>query len=171
MALSSTRTASFTSTATKVMYVTRKVQADFLAILDTYGYFQESYAQDIIADVRVFLDEEVIDHVKFIWLRAGCTHVLEELEYSVIMGSQGLADDRPGGITYRPELAQANFRVRVIYNKRWQAMDKDERASIRSRLRLTWSAGEALEYGVGTWAAERTYSRGDYGLVRKRFVS
>ena len=57
----STRTASATSTVTKIVYVTRKVQADFLAILETYGYFSEAYAQNIIHDVRVFLDEEVIE--------------------------------------------------------------------------------------------------------------
>src|SRR5258708_30731465 len=82
----STRTATTTSTVTKRVYVTRTVQADFLAILDTYRYFAEDYAQDLIHDVRVFLDEEVIDHVRFVWTRPNSTHVLEELNYTVVAG-------------------------------------------------------------------------------------
>ena len=62
-----TRTATQTSSLTKVVYVTRKVQADFLAIIDTYNYFDEDYARKLIADVRTFLDEYVIDAVKFVW--------------------------------------------------------------------------------------------------------
>src|SRR5260370_24267477 len=89
----STRTATTTSTVTKIVYVTRKVQADFLAILDTYGYFPEDYAQHLIHDVRVFLDEEVIDHVRFVWTRPSSTYVLEDLYYTVVAGADQLAHD------------------------------------------------------------------------------
>jgi hypothetical protein len=93
-----TRTATQTSSLTKVVYVTRKVQADFLAIMDTYNYFDEDYARKLIADVRTFLDEDVIDAVKFVWKQRGTNTVLEEIRYTVIAGGIGLADDRPGGI-------------------------------------------------------------------------
>ena len=104
-----TRTATQTSSLTKVVYVTRKVQADFLAILDTYHYFAEDYAIQLIADVRTFLDEAVIDAVKFTWKEAGTNTVLEEIRYMVISGSVGLADDRPGGIRYNTALKSADF--------------------------------------------------------------
>ena len=93
-----TRLATQTSSLTKIVYVTRKVQADFLAIMDTYGYFSEDYARNLIADVRTFLDEDVIDAVKFVWKSVGINEVLEEIRYVVITGGIGLADDRPGAL-------------------------------------------------------------------------
>lgn len=97
MTITSTRTTTLTSTFTKVVYVTQKVQADLLSIQDLFEYFPEGYAQDIIHDIRHFLDEEVIDRLKFIWIQAGGIRVLEELEYKVISGGIGLADNRPRG--------------------------------------------------------------------------
>lgn len=167
---SATRTATATSTVTKVVYVTRKVQADFLAILDTYGYFSDQYAQQLIHDVRVLLDEEVIDQVHFVWTRPGGAYVLDELAYRVVTGSVGLADDRPGGIRYRADLASADFHVRITYNGRWRRMDEEDRDAIRRDLQLRWTAAGELDYTGGSWVADRTYSREDLGLQRRRFV-
>ncbi len=164
----STRTTTQTSTLTKVVYVTRKVKADLLAILDTYGYFSESYAQDVIHDVRVFLDEEVIDRVKFVWTRPGSTYVLEELEYQVVSGDVGLADDRAGGIKYRYDLGGADFHVRITYNSRWKSIGAQGQAEIRSDLSLKWGSAGTLDYSGGRRVSDRTYSRDGYGLNRPR---
>ena len=166
----STRTATSTSTLSKINYVTRKVQADFLAILDTYGYFSAAYAQQLIHDVRAFLDEEVIDRVGFVWMRADGISVLEELKYIVVAGRAELADDRAGGITYRPELAQASFQVRVTYTARWQNLPEAEKNALRTRLELKWGPAGQLDYSGGQWSDDRTYSRDGYGLARQRFT-
>src|SRR5207244_11793725 len=108
----STRTATATSTAPKIVYVTRKVQADFLAILETYGYFSEDYAQQLIQDMRVFLDEEVIDHVRFVWARPSRPPVIEELNYIVVAGGGELSDDPSGGVRSRATIAPASLHVR-----------------------------------------------------------
>ena len=132
-----TRTAPQTNSLTKslaIVYVTRKVQADFLAIMDTYGYFSEDYARKIIADVRTFLDEDVIDTVKFVWKEAGTNNVLEELCYVVISGGIGLADDRPGGIKYNAALKNADFTVYVTYNDRWKKMNNQQQQAVRDAL-------------------------------------
>ncbi len=165
----STRTATATSTVTKIVYVTRKVQADFLAILETYGYFQEDYAQRLIHDVRVFFDEEVIDHIRFVWTRSSSAYVLEELNYTVVAGGVKLVDDHSGGIRYQTALANASFDVRVTYNTRWKDLAKDEKNSIREGLDLNWGPTGQLDYSGGTWTTDRTYSRDGYGLVRQRF--
>src|SRR5260370_38455804 len=132
----STRTATTTSTVTKIVYVTRKVQADFLAILDTYRYFPEDYAQDLIHDVRVFLDEEVIDHVRFVWTRPNSTYVLEELNYTVVAGGVELADDPPGGIQYHGALENASFHVRVTCNNRAKEMGAGGKRALTAALDL-----------------------------------
>ncbi len=165
----STRTASATSTVTKIVYVTRKVQADFLAILETYGYFSEDYAQQLIQDMRVFLDEEVIDHVRFVWTRPSSTYVIEELNYTVVAGGVELSDDHSGGIRYQATLAKALFHVRVTYNTRWEEMSEREKSAIREDLILNWGPAGQLDYSGGKWTADRTYSRDGYGLVRQRF--
>ncbi|HJT57935.1 MAG TPA: hypothetical protein VJ761_15640 [Ktedonobacteraceae bacterium] len=165
----STRTATATSTVTKIVYVTRKVQADFLAILETYGYFSEDYAQNLIHDVRVFLDEEVIDHIRFVWTRQSSSYVLEELNYTVVDGGVELADDHSGGIRYQAALANASFHVRVTYNTRWNHLAEGEKGAIRKSLYLNWGPAGQLDYRGGTWTTDRTYSRDGYGLVRQRF--
>ena len=119
LAATLTRSGTGTMPYTSVVHITRKVQTDMLEIGDTYEYFTEKYAQDVIHDVRIFIDEEVIDKVEFVWLEAGTNQVLDALRYVVLNGVVGLADDRPGGIRYDPILASADFRVRVYYNSRW----------------------------------------------------
>jgi hypothetical protein len=165
----STRTTTATSTVPKIVYVTRKVQADFLAILETYGYFPEDYAQRLIHDVRMFLDEEVIDHIRFVWTRTSSIYVLEELNYTVVAGGVELADDHSGGIRYQAALAKASFGVRVTYNTRWKDLAEDEKSSIRESLDLNWGPAGQLDYSGGKWTTDRTYSRDGYGLVRQRF--
>jgi protein involved in ribonucleotide reduction len=76
LSVTQTRSTTQTSTVPKIVYVTRKVQADFLAIMDTYGYFSEDYAKKLIADIRHFLDEEVVDKVKFVWTESGGNRAL-----------------------------------------------------------------------------------------------
>jgi len=166
----STRAATYTSTVPKITYVTRKVQADFLAILDTYGYFTEGYAQQLIHDVRVFLDEAVIDRISFLWTRSDGISVLEELKYTVVAGRAELADDRAGGIPYRPELARAAFQVQVTYTSHWQNMPESEKNIVRKELQLKWGPAGPLDYSGGQWSNDRTYSRDGYGLLRQRFT-
>ena len=59
LAATLTRSGTGTMPYTSVVHITRKVQTDMLEIGDTYAYFTEKYAQDVIHDVRVFIDEEV----------------------------------------------------------------------------------------------------------------
>jgi len=163
------RSATQTSSYAQIVYVTRKVQADFLAVLDTYEYFSEAYACKLIQDIRTFLDEEVIGAVKFVWKEAGTNYVMEELRYTVIIGGVGLADDRPGGIGYNPALADADFTIHVTYNDRWRMMSAEAKQAVRDALLLNWGPAGTLNYSNGAWRAGRTYSSGGYGLSRRSF--
>jgi Bacterial HORMA domain family 1 len=171
MSASYTRANTQTSTLTRVIYVTRKVQADLLTVLDHYHYFSENYAQEIIHDIRVYIDEEVISHVKFIWITSGTSLVLEELDYYVISNGIGLADDRSGGIRFRSELSKASFQVRITYNDRWHKMPEAEKKEIRASLKLTWGTASQLTYDAGQWSSERTYSQNGLGVSRSRYTT
>jgi hypothetical protein len=164
-----TRSATQTSSYTKIVYVTRKVQADLLAILDTYDYFSEDHAVALIADLRTFLDEDVIGAVKFVWKEPGTYYVMEELRYTVIVGGVRLADDRPGGIGCNPALADADFTVHVTYNDRWWKMSAEDRQAVHEVLLLNWGPAGTLSYSNGTWRAGRMYSSSGYGLSRRSF--
>lgn len=170
MSSSYTRSTTQTSTLSKVVHVTRKVQADLLAILDHYGYFSEDYAQKLINDIRVFIDEEAIAQVTFTWTRVGSNVVLEELDYKVVWGNLGLADDRSGGIRYQSELTTANFQVRISYSDRWREMHEDDKELIREDLKLQWGPANQLDYSGGQWSSERSYSKDGLGLSRSRFT-
>lgn len=170
MSTSYTRSTTTTTTYNRIVHVTRKVQADFLAILDTYGYFSEKYAQDLIHDIREFLDEGLIERVKFIWIKPNSNYVLDELDYLVIDNGIGLADDRSGGIRYQQKLSSANFRVYITYNKRWKDMTETDKKTFREGLSLQWGTAGQLNYSGGHWVPERTYSKDGYGLTRSRFI-
>ena len=172
MSASYTRTAAATTTIAKIAYVTRKMQADFLAILDTYTYdgYSESYAREIVEDIRRLLDEEVLETISFVWTQKWSNRVLDTLRYSVVTGEATSDNDRSGGISYRSVLAEADFRVRLNYNQRWKNMSQSERNSISADLNITWVSGGHLDYSSGTWTTDRTYSKDGYGLVRQRFI-
>lgn len=170
MSSTQTRSATQTSSYVNVLYVTRKVQADLFQLAETYGQMTEAYAQDLIHDLRLFLDEEVIEQVIFLWTRPGTNQVVGAYTYKVLSGGIGLVDDRSGGIRYDPTLQASTFGVRITYNSRWAGLTADEQAGIKSGMKFPWGAGGALDYSRGQWAADRTYSKDGYGLGRERFT-
>ena len=170
MSATQTRAASQTGTLTGIVYVARKVEADLLAIIDTYGCGSESWATNVMHDVRILMDEEVIEKVYLTWTRRGSNEVLDAYSYRVIVGGIGLADDRSGNIRYRHELVGADFHFRVEYKQRWWDLSEDDKADIRRRLKLVWSAGGVLDYSRGHWTSDRTYSKDGFGVARDRFV-
>lgn len=172
MSASYTRTAAATTTVAKIAYVTRKMQADFLAILDTYTYdgYSEEYALKIVEDIRTLLDEEVLDVVSFVWTQKRSNRVLDTFRYSVVTGEVASTNDRSGGVEYYSELADADFRVRLTYNQRWKNMDQSERNLISKKLITDWDSANQLNYGSGSWTTEKTYSKDGYGVVRERFI-
>jgi hypothetical protein len=165
-----TRAGTQTGTLSKIVYVARKVEADLLAIIDTYGYGSEQWAINVMHDVRVLMDEEVIEKVYLAWTRRGTNEVLDAYSYRVIIGGLGLADDRSGNIRYRPELVGAEFHFRVDYKPRWWQLSAADKADIQERLTLTWTTGGALDYSKGRWRGDKTYSRDDFGVARDRFL-
>ena len=132
MSATQTRAATQTGTLSKIVYVARKVEADLLAIIDTYGCGSEQWAIDVMHDVRVLMDEEVIEKVYLAWTRRGTNEVLDAYSYRVIVGGFGLADDRSGNIRYRPELVGAEFHFRVDYKPRWWQLSRRTRRTSRS---------------------------------------
>lgn len=170
MTMTMARTSATTTTYERIEHVTRKVRADLFAVVDSYGYFQEGYATNLITDVRTFLDEEALDNVQFIWLRRGTQTVMEEFRYVVLADGTGRVDARSGGVLYRPELKEADFRVRVTYSARWLRMSEAERSAIRKRLVLTWGPAGQLDYTGGRWVSDRTYAKDGYALERRQFT-
>ncbi len=170
MTMTIARTSATTTTYERIEHVTRKVRADLLAVVDTYAYFKEPFAADVVADVRTLLDEEALDSLQFVWLRRGTQTVLEELRYVVVPDGAGHVDARSGGVVYRQELAGADFHVRVTYSARWARMSEAERASVRKRLVLKWGPAGQLDYAGGRWANDRAYAKDGYALERKQFT-
>jgi hypothetical protein len=159
-----------TSTLTKVVYVTRKVQADLFAIVDTYSQISQDYARQLIHDLRLLLDEEVIERIELLWTKPGTSQVVGAYAYVVIGAGIGLADDRAGGIRYDPALADAEFSVRITNNARWYRMTDEEREAIEVQYELWWGPVGHLDFSRGSWGSERTYSKEGYGLGRQRFT-
>jgi hypothetical protein len=170
MSSTQTRAATQSESLSTIVYVARKVEADLLAIIDTYGYGTERWAIDVMHDVRVLMDEEVLERVKMAWTHPGTDEVLGAYSYRVIVGGLGLTDDRSGNIRYRPELVGADFHFRVEYKPRWWDLGPDDKADIRERLNLAWTSAGELDYSRGRWTSDKTYSREGFGVARERFI-
>jgi hypothetical protein len=170
MSLTYTGSATRATTFSDIIKVTRKVQADFLAILDTYGYFSEDVARSVVKDIRVFLDEEVIDQMSFTWRKPGSNTVMEELRYRVVSGTALRVDDPSGGIGYRLDLTDADFEVRIHHSRRWSDIGRRGREQIQEDLECPWGFADELDYEGGSSASDRIYSSGTFGMSRSRFT-
>lgn len=166
---SQTRTATATSTLTKVVYVTRKLQADLFNLVDTYEQISQEYAERLIHDMRVLLDEEVLERIDFYWKYPGTNVVIGAYFYKVISAGIGLVDERAGGMRYDPLLQGADFNVRLHWNAHWNGMSEADRKAISDKCVIGWVTGEVLDYSRGTTSAEKTYSKDGLGLGRERF--
>jgi hypothetical protein len=170
MSATQTRERSQSGTLSKIVYVARKVEADLLAIIDTYDYGSEEWATKVMNDIRVLMYEEVIDRIYLAWTRCGTTEVLDAYSYRVIIGGIGIADDRSGNIRYRPELVGADFHFRVDYKPRWWQLAPEDKQDIQERLTLRWTSGGALDYSRGTWRSDKSYCMDDLAVPRERFI-
>jgi Bacterial HORMA domain family 1 len=170
MSATQTRAGTQTGTLSKIVYVARKVEADLLAIIDTYCYGSEQWAINVMHDVRVLMDEEVIEKIYLAWTRRGTNEVLDAYSYRVIIGGLGLADDRSGNIRYRSQLVGAEFHFRVDYKTRWWQLSPADKADIQERMVYRWTSGGVLDYSKGTWQGDKTYSKDDLGVARDRFI-
>jgi hypothetical protein len=166
---SQTRTAAQTSILTKVVHVTRRVQADLFNLVDTYSQITQAYAESLIHDLRILLDEEVLERIDFLWTYPGTNIVVGAYIYKVITADVGLVDDRSGGMRYDVRLQAAAFKVRIYRNSHWYGMSDADRKAIADKCQITWTPGEALDFSRGSSAAERMYSKDGLGLSRERF--
>lgn len=166
-----TRTASATSTLSKVVYITRKVQADLFNLVDTYSQITQDYAETLIHDFRILLDEEVIERIDLLWPYKYTNVVIGAYVYKVINAGSGLADDRAGGIRYDSVLENCDFGVRIYRNAHWSAMSDADRKAIADRCIIQWTPGGSLDFSRGTMTSERMYSNSGLGLDRGRFRS
>lgn len=171
MSATQTRAGTQTGTLSQIVYVARKIEADLLAIIDTYGCSTEQWAIDVMSDLRELLDEEVIERVYLAWTWRGTDVVIDAYSYRVIIGGLGLADDRSGNIRYRAELVGADFHFRVDYKPRWRQLSPADRAAILRRLTLPWGPRGSLDYSNGRWVGDKTYSKDDFGVARERFMT
>lgn len=169
MTSSQTRTATQTSTYLRVIYVTRKLQADLFNIVDTYGQISQTYATNLISDLRILMDEEVLEWVRLYWTKSNSSDVEFAYEYKVLDGVTGLVDDRSGGVRYRSNLCDYEFGVRICKSSRWYELTTAEQKEIEDRLHFPWGPGSSLRYSKGGFTSERTFAKDDYGLRRSSY--
>lgn len=167
--VSRSRTGTQTSSYSRVLHVTRRLQADLFNLVDTYGQISESYAKDLIHDFRVLLDEDVLEMIRLLWKQHNSSKVIFGYSYTVLDGVSGLVDERSGGIRYRSQLLDHKFSVRIFYNDRWNELSESSRSEIRSQCRLTWSKGTPLNYPTGSGSDSRTFAKDNYGLRRNSY--
>lgn len=166
-AASHTLSSTGVDTDTDVASVTRKLRADLVQVLDHYGYFSWDYGEDTIHDLRLMIYHGIIDSVEFTWRAYGSDIVLAAFRYDILLGDNGLADNRPGGIPYRFDLKFVRFDVIVRYNAAGQALSSTDKQNLG--LKLCWGPVGGLDYSTGSWSNDRSYVSNGIGLQRSVF--
>ncbi|MHB8432895.1 MAG: HORMA-1 domain-containing protein [Candidatus Tyrphobacter sp.] len=152
----------------QILNVTRSVNSDMIYLADQYPHqLSESQARRYINDFRVFMNYGVLDDIKLCWTDRYSGKVVDALRYTVENGEAVRSNDRAGDLPYDTTVAAANFIVRI--NRSLEKLTATERAAMERKLWLTWGPVPDLDFSLGRFVADKTYSQTSIALRRERF--
>jgi hypothetical protein len=152
----------------QILNVTRSVNSDMFYLADQYPHqLSESEARLYIKDFRVFMNYGVLDDIKLCWTDKYCGKVVDALRYIVEKGEAVRSNDRAGDLPYDTTVAAANFTVRI--NRALENLTATERAAMEGELSLPWGPAPYLDFSLGRFVADKTYSQTSIAVRRERF--
>jgi hypothetical protein len=151
----------------QILNVTRSVNSDMIYLADQYRHLSESEARRYIKDFRVFMNYGVLDDIKLCWTDKYSGKVVDALRYIVEKGEAVRSNDRAGDLPYDTTVAAANFTVRI--NRSLEKLTATERAAMEGELSLSWGPAPDLDFSLGRFVADKTYSQTSIAVRRERF--
>ena len=165
MSYTSTAAESITFTLTNARHLAAKVATDLKRIQRFYDRPTDASIADYEAEATALLKAGYLEEVTYGFMRNG-SWIEPTLTYRArdLLGTSA-ADDDPGAIRPRRDVAGATFYSFLTYTSAWLSLGNVERAAFEGT--LPFKRGGAAEPGVeGYLSQDRTYSAGGRALTR-----
>ena len=146
-----------------------KVISDLQRCQQIYGNPSDDQIANYEDELVPLLHKEFISSYEFGFKKAGVRVV--SWKYEVKHGELiGGADDIPGGIYRRANIAGASFFNFLCSSTKWFQLSEAEQKKIRDGIGWSRTAGSAPSDGNGYWRLDRTYAAGGCSMPRMSFV-
>jgi hypothetical protein len=141
-----------------------KVAADLMRFRDFYGQPSmesiDAYEREVVA----LLKGDYLDYVIYGFKRNG--QIVEGIRYRASSGGVLIADDDPGKLRPKSDIAHLPFTSFLAYTDRWWALGAKGQEVIRTEAGFLRSTGHEPGVEGGYWQDDRTYSAGGRSLGR-----
>jgi hypothetical protein len=154
-----------TFTLTHAKRIASKVATDLLRFQSLYGSPSDQWINNYEAELIQMLQHDAIRYVEYGFRRDG-KWTEAAVRYNALPGGTLVADDDPGKIRPRLDVANASFTSFMSYSDKWWAKTQTERDAIKQACPFQRSAGEAPALEAGSWSSDLNYVAGGRGLGR-----
>ncbi|MBN8995369.1 MAG: hypothetical protein J0H94_09090 [Rhizobiales bacterium] len=165
MSTSFSVTDSETFTVAHAKRIASKVATDLLRFQSLYGSPTDHWIDDYEKELVEMLKHDVVAYVEYGFKRDG-KWTEAAVRYKALPGGTLVADDDPGKIRPRLDVAGASFTSFMSYNDKWWSKTQAERDAIKQSCPFQRTSGSAPALEAGNWAEDLNYVAGGRGLGR-----
>jgi hypothetical protein len=158
-------TDSETFTVAHAKRIASKVATDLLRFQSLYGSPTNQWIDDYEEELVEMLRHDVVDYVEYGFKRDG-KWTEAAVRYKALPGGTLVADDDPGKIRPRLDVAAASFTSFMSYNSKWWSKTQAERDAIKQSCPLRRTSGLAPALEARNWGDDLNYVAGGRGLGR-----
>ena len=161
-----TYTASETFSLTNARRIASQVATDLLRFQTLYGSPSDEWIDKYEAEMIQLLWHDAVKDVVYGFKRDG-KWTEAAIRYVALPGGTLIANDDPGKIRPRLDVAGAGFTSFLTYSDRWiGTLTPAERAAVERACGFQRASGSAPPLEAGYWADDRNYVSGGRGLGR-----
>ena len=165
MSTSYATTLNETFSLTDAKKIASKVATDLLRFQSLYGAPNDQWIDAYEQELIIMLQHEAISYVEYGFKRDG-KWTEAAVRYRALPGGTLIADDDPGKIRPRLDIARAGFTSFMSYSNNWWAKTPAQRDSIKNSCPFQRSSGSAPPLESGNWSDDLNYFSGGRGLGR-----
>lgn len=156
---------SATYTVVDVRKVMDQIHSDLRSIAQMTGYWTQSYADDVMADIIAFAENEYLDEVDIRLIGSDGKNV-RVYNYDVLRNVGGLTGARVGGNLWAGSAKRMS--VTLTYSSTWHNLDEAKKAAFKEKRKIGWSpTTDDLSVAHLATSGERIYSSNGYAVQKK----
>lgn len=146
--------------------IASQVATDLLRFQTLYGSPSDEWIGKYEAEMVELLRHDAVNDVVYGFKRDG-NWTEAAVRYVGLPGGTLVANDDPGKIRPRLDIARAQFTSFLTYSERWYgSLTPVERAAVEETCGFKRSSGSAPPLEAGYWVDDRNYIAGGRGLGR-----
>jgi hypothetical protein len=149
-----------------VRKVMDQIHADMRMIAQSTGLWTQGYADEVMADVIRFAEEDYLDRIRIRLIRDGKN--IRVYDYDVHRDVSGWEGVRAGGNLWNGMAERMS--VTLNYSDEWQNLNESDQAAFKATLNISWGlVTDDLSVGHLDVSDQRTYVSNGYGVKKTVF--